>query len=113
LSFVLPLLLSQKIYILVTRREALLNISSFLLAVEDGYDSKNCWYFETQVCRVQGSFKCVYESSSEDGVIWVCHVNHTEGNVFGAWVLESAKGQWECDGSDGFDSFSAEAIEGL
>jgi hypothetical protein len=41
------------------------------------------------------------------------HVNHIEGNVFGAWVLGSAEGHWECDGSDGFDSFSTEAIEGL
>jgi hypothetical protein len=41
LSFVLPLLLLQKMYVLVTRREALLNISSFLLAAEDSYDSKS------------------------------------------------------------------------
>jgi hypothetical protein len=59
LSFMLPLLLSQKMYILVTRCEALLNISGSLLAAEDGYDSKSCWYFEAQVCRVQGSFECV------------------------------------------------------
>jgi hypothetical protein len=59
LSFVLPLLLSQKMYVFVTRREDLLNISGLLLAAEDGYDSKSCWYIETQVCRVQGSFECV------------------------------------------------------
>jgi hypothetical protein len=74
-----------------------------LLAAEDDYDSKSCWYFEAQVCRVQDSFECVQESSSEDGVIWVRHVNHIEGDVFDAGVLGSA---------EGLDSLFAEAIEG-
>jgi hypothetical protein len=93
--------------------EGLLNISSFLLAAEDSYDSQSCWYFKAQVCRMQSSFECIQESPSKDGVIWVHLVNHVEGDVFGAGVLGSAKGHWECDGSDGLDSFSAKAVERL
>jgi hypothetical protein len=50
---------------------------------------------------------------SEDGVIWVCHVHNIEDDVLGAGIFRGAKGDWECDGSDRFNSFSAEAIEGL
>jgi hypothetical protein len=46
-------------HILMTWREAFLNISGFLLAADDGYDSKSCWYFKTQVCRVQCGFECI------------------------------------------------------
>jgi hypothetical protein len=28
-------------------------------------------------------------------------------------ILEGTEGHWECDGSDGFDSFPAEAVERL
>jgi hypothetical protein len=34
----------------VAWREALLNVSGFLLAAEDGYNSKGCWYFKTKIC---------------------------------------------------------------
>jgi hypothetical protein len=50
LSFVLLLLFLEKVHVLVTWCEALHNISIFLLAAEDGYDSKSCWYFKAQVC---------------------------------------------------------------
>jgi hypothetical protein len=110
LSFVL---LSQKMNILVVWREALLNISGFLLAAEDGYDSKSYWYFKTQVCQVQGSFECIQEASSEDSVIWVCHINNIEGDVFGVGIFRGSEGHWECDGSDQFNSFSTKATEGL
>jgi hypothetical protein len=73
--------------VLVTWCEALLNISSFLLAAKDSYDSKSCWYFGAQVCRMQSSFECIQESPSKDGVIWVRHVDHIEGDVFSAGFL--------------------------
>jgi hypothetical protein len=50
LIFVLLWLLLHKIHILVAWREALVNISGFLLAAEDGYDSKSYRYFKAQVC---------------------------------------------------------------
>jgi hypothetical protein len=34
-------------HILVAWREALLNVSGFLLAAKDGYDYEGSWYFET------------------------------------------------------------------
>jgi hypothetical protein len=37
-------------HVFVTWREALLNVSHFLLATEDGYDSEGCRYFKTQIC---------------------------------------------------------------
>jgi hypothetical protein len=45
LSFVLLWLHSQKMHILVASCDALLDVSGFLLATKDGYDSKSCWYF--------------------------------------------------------------------
>jgi hypothetical protein len=50
LSFVLLWLLSQKMHILVTWREALPNVFGFLIAPQDGSDSESCWYFKTQIC---------------------------------------------------------------
>jgi hypothetical protein len=100
-------------HILVAWHETLLNISSFLLAVEDDYDSKSYWYFKTLVCRVQGRFECVQEAPSEDSIIWVCHIDNIEGNVFGAGIFRGVERHWECDGSEHFDSFLAEAIERL
>jgi hypothetical protein len=47
LSFVRLWLLSQKMHILVTWCETLLNVYGFLMTAEDGYDSKSCWYFKT------------------------------------------------------------------
>jgi hypothetical protein len=79
-------------HIYVPWREALLNISGFLLAAEDGYDSKSCWYFKTHVCRVQGSFECIQEAPSEDSVIWVCHIDNVEGDVFGAGIFCGVEG---------------------
>jgi hypothetical protein len=99
--------------ILVAWREALLNVSCFLRTVEDSYDSKSCWYFETQICRGQCSFECIQEASFKDSIVWVCHVDHVEGHVFSAGILGGAEGHWECYGSDRFHSFPAEAIEGL
>jgi hypothetical protein len=49
---VLVWLLLQKVYIFVSWREALLDISGFLLAAENRYDAEGHWYFETDVCRV-------------------------------------------------------------
>jgi hypothetical protein len=62
---------------------------------------------------MQSSFKCIQKAPSEDGIIWVCHVDHIEGDAFSAGVLVSTEGHWECDGSDGLDSFPAEAVERL
>jgi hypothetical protein len=45
------------------------------------------------------------EASFEDGIIRVCHVNHIDGDVFSVGVIGSAEGYWECDSSDGLDSF--------
>jgi hypothetical protein len=53
------------------------------------------------------------EAPSKDSVIWVCYIDNIEGDVFGAWIFRCAKRHWECDGSDRFNSFSAEVIEGL
>jgi hypothetical protein len=49
----------------------------------------------------------------QDGIIWVCHVDRVEGDVFSAGVLRSAKGHWECDVSDGLYPFSAKVVERL
>jgi hypothetical protein len=62
---------------------------------------------------MQSSFECIQKALSEDGVIWVCHVDHIEGDVFDAGILGSAEGHWEFDGSDGLDSSPAEAVERL
>jgi hypothetical protein len=113
LSFVLLWPLLQEVHVLTSWCEALLYISGFLLTVEHGYNSKSLWYFKTQVCQVKSSFECVQNGSSKDGIIWVCHVDHIEGDVFGVGVIGSAKGYWECDSSNGLDSFPAEAIERL
>jgi hypothetical protein len=72
--------------------EALLNISGFLLTAKDGYDSKGCWYFKMHVCQMQSSFECFQEDPFEDNIIWVCHVDHIEGDVFGVGVLGGAEG---------------------
>jgi ethanolamine utilization protein EutQ (cupin superfamily) len=40
---------------------------------------------------MQGSFECIQEDPSEDSIIWVCHVDHIEGDVFGAGVLGVSK----------------------
>jgi hypothetical protein len=101
LSFVLLWPLLQEVHILTSWCEALLYISSFLLTVEHGYNSKSLWYFKTQVCQVQSSFECVQKGSSK------------EGDVFGVGVIGSAEGYWECDSSNGLDSFPVEAIERL
>jgi hypothetical protein len=113
LSFVLLWPLLQEVHVFTSWSEALLYISGFLLTAEHGYNSKNLWYFKTQVCQVQSSFECVQKGSSKDGIIWVCHVDHIEGDVFGVGVIGSVEGYWECDSSNRLDSFPAEAIERL
>jgi hypothetical protein len=62
---------------------------------------------------VQCGFKSIREAPSEDSIIWVCHVDNIESDVFSVTVFGGAKGHWECDISDWFDSFSIEDIEGL
>jgi hypothetical protein len=81
-------------HILVAWCKTLLNISGFLLAAKDGYDSKSCWYFKTQVCRVQSNFECIREVPSKDSVIWVCQIDNSEGDVFGAGIFRGAEGHW-------------------
>jgi hypothetical protein len=41
---------------------------------------------------MQSSFECFQEDPFEDNIIWVCHVDHIEGDVFGAGVLGGAEG---------------------
>jgi hypothetical protein len=76
---------------LVAWCEALLNISGFLLAAKDGYDSKICLYFKTQVCRVHGIFECIRGAPSEDSIMWVWHIDNNEGDVFGVGIFRGAE----------------------
>jgi hypothetical protein len=62
---------------------------------------------------MQGGFESIQEATFEDSVIWVCHVDNIESDVFSASVFGVAEGHWECDNSDWFDSFSAKAVVGL
>jgi hypothetical protein len=62
---------------------------------------------------MQGGFQSTQKTPSKDSVIWIWHVDNIESDVFGARVFGSAKGHRECDSRDWFNSFPAEAIEGL
>jgi hypothetical protein len=62
---------------------------------------------------MQHGFEHIQEAPPEDGVMWVCHIDNIEGDVFGAGIFSYSERHWECDGSDRFNSFSIEAIEGL
>jgi hypothetical protein len=43
---------SQEMYIFVAWSETLLDVSGFLLAAKNGYNSEGCWYLEAEVSRV-------------------------------------------------------------
>jgi hypothetical protein len=62
---------------------------------------------------MQGEFKSIQKAPSKDGNVWIWHVDNVEGDVFGVGIFGSAEGYRECDSIDRFDSFAAEAIEGL
>jgi hypothetical protein len=62
---------------------------------------------------MQGNFKGPQQPLSEDGVVWVQHVNHVESYALGARVYRGTKGNKQCYDSDGVDSLASEAIEGL
>jgi hypothetical protein len=70
----------------VSRCEARLYISCFLLITKTVMTPKVTSTLR-QVCRVQGNFKCIQEASSEDGVIWVCHIDHIKSDAFSAGFL--------------------------
>jgi hypothetical protein len=59
---------------------------------------------------VQGSFECIQEAPSKDSIIWVCHVDHIEGDIFGAGILMGAEGHWKCDGSDRLEPLKIEEV---
>jgi hypothetical protein len=50
---------------------------------------------------------------SENGIVWVWHVDHIKSDVLCARVLGGAKGHRECNSSNWLNSIPTEAIEGL
>jgi hypothetical protein len=79
------------VHIFVPGREALLDISSILLTAKNGYNSNGCWDLETKISRVQESFECIEETSSEDCVVRVEHVDDIKSDVLRARVLRGAE----------------------
>jgi hypothetical protein len=62
---------------------------------------------------MQDSFKSIQEASSKDSVLWICHVNNIESDVFYARIFWSTEGYRECDCPNQLDSFTTDAIEEL
>jgi hypothetical protein len=62
---------------------------------------------------MQDDFERIQEASSKDSIVWICHVDNIESDVFYAMIFGSAKGYQESDCPDRLDSFTTEAIEGL
>jgi hypothetical protein len=52
-------------------------------------------------------------SFPKNGIVWICHAGHIKSDVLCARVFRGAEGHRECNGSDRFNSFPAEAIKGL
>jgi hypothetical protein len=78
-------------YIFVTTREALLNISGILLTTKNGYNSEGFMGLEAEIARMQSSFECIKKDSPKNGVVRVEHANDIKSDVFYVRVFWGAK----------------------
>jgi hypothetical protein len=101
------------VYIFVAGSEVLFYVSGFLLTTKYWYDTKGGWNLQAEIPWMQGGFEGIQQARSEDGIIWIQHINHVEGYIFYARILWGV--EWHGQGFDPnrFNSFVAEALEGL
>jgi hypothetical protein len=62
---------------------------------------------------MQSGFENIQKAPSENGTVWVWHVNHIKSDVLCVRVFGGAEGHRECDGSNRLNSFPVEPIKGL
>src|SRR5438105_2602744 len=97
---------------LLPGRFVVLGPSGVLLIPLNGYDAPWPRYLHAQVGVMNCSFEHIEDSSPEDNIILITHVNYAENDVFGSRVRKFAERDWQRNPSQGMDWLAPESHQG-